>query len=90
MNRRDVALGLLAALAAAPAMAAEPAQRRRRAAPGGASSTSSSSSKPGVAERANRRVGRSTQGDTANSGKSTAANAGAKIDSVLGRSRARR
>lgn len=90
MKRRDIVLGGLAALAAGHATAAEPAQRRQRPAAAGKSSSTTSTAKPGVAERANRRVGRATQGSTANAGKSKAETAGAKIDSVLGRKRAGR
>lgn len=57
MRRRHAMLAILAALATTPALAAENTPRR---------GASSSSKKPGVAERANNRVRRTTETNTAN------------------------
>ena len=57
MKRRHTILAILAALTTTPALAAETPARRRAG--------SSSSGKPGVAERSNNRVRRTTETSTA-------------------------
>jgi hypothetical protein len=78
MHRRVLVLGLLACLAAIPATASESRQRR---------AASRSSGKPSVAERANRRVGRTTETRTADKVRDKATAADAAMNRLVGRGR---
>lgn len=79
MDRRFFLIGFLACGAALPAAAADAPARRRP--------TPKSNAKPGVAERANNSVGRTTRTRTAGKVKDKATSADAKMNKLVGRRR---